>query len=351
MPEFIILTAAVAGPILLSQRIRSRTKLIYVGFCGGGLAFLTTLGIGVLAGQVFGAAQITHFSPAEGVDLLTRADFASRLFSGAAWHGICVVLAGFLMTGLLPFVERLFDVQTDISLLELGDAAHPLLQQLARRAPGTYNHSINVASLGEVAAEAVGGNGLLVRVGAYFHDIGKMLNPNYFIENKGQEPNQHDSLLPSMSTLVIVRHVKDGVDLARQHRIPQAIIDFIEQHHGTTLVEYFYRLAERQTSEESNGGKVDENHFRYPGPKPQTKETCVLMLADAAESASRTLVEPTPSRIESLVHDIAMKKLLDGQFDECGLTLQELHRIEDSLVKSLAAVYHGRIKYPDQQTS
>ena len=149
-----------------------------------------------------------------------------------------------------------------------------------------------------------------------------------------------------MSTLIIIAHIKDGADLARQHGLPKSIIDFIEQHHGTTLVEYFFRRAS-----ETNGGEVDESNFRYPGPKPQTKEAAVLMLADAVEGASRALVEPTPARIESLVHDIAMKRLLDGQFDACELTLQELATIEDSLIKSLTAVYHGRVKYPDQRTA
>jgi putative nucleotidyltransferase with HDIG domain len=255
------------------------------------------------------------------------------------------------MTGLLPFVERFFDVQTDISLLELGDAAHPLLQELAQRAPGTYNHSINVASIAENAAEAIGANGLLVRVGAYFHDIGKMLKPAYFVENQRESASQHESLLPAMSTLVIIAHVKDGADLGRQHRLPKSIIDFVEQHHGTTLVEYFYRQAERKREENPDSGDVDETTYRYPGPKPRTKESAILMLADAVESASRTLVEPTPARIEGLVHEIAMKRLLDEQFEECALTLRELNTIENSLVKSLAAVYHGRIKYPDQQTA
>jgi putative nucleotidyltransferase with HDIG domain len=245
----------------------------------------------------------------------------------------------------------LFDVQTDISLLELGDAAHPLLQELARRAPGTYNHSINVASLAEAAAESIGANGLLTRVGAYFHDIGKVFKPGYFVENQGREANRHESLLPAMSTLVIIAHVKDGADLARQNRLPQPIIDFIEQHHGTTLVEYFFQQATKQSENDPDGETVEDAAFRYPGPKPQTREAAVLMLADAAESASRTLVDPTPARIDSLVESITMKRLLDGQFDDCRLTLQELRCIRESLVKLLTAVYHARVKYPDQQTA
>ncbi len=255
------------------------------------------------------------------------------------------------MTGLLPFIERFFDVQTDLSLLELGDVAHPLLQELVRRAPGTYNHSINVASIAQAAAESIGANGLLVRVGAYFHDIGKMLKPGYFVENQGGSDNCHESLLPAMSTLVIIAHVKDGADLARQHNLPNGIIDFIQQHHGTTLVEYFYRRANEQRELDPESAKVDEGSYRYPGPKPQTREAAVLMLADTVESATRTLADPAPARIESLVDELAMRKLLDGQFDECGITLKELRTVQDSLIKSLTAVYHGRIKYPGQQSA
>lgn len=349
--ELMVLMAAVSGPVIMLNRIRSRTKLIYVGLYGAAITFVAVLVLGVLADQTFGAVHVAGLPPAAGEKPLDQSGFATKLLSGAAWHAACVVLAGFIMTGLLPFTERVFQVQTDISLLELGDAAHPLLQELARRAPGTYNHSINVAALAETAAERIDANGLLVRVGAYFHDIGKMLKPAYYVENQGSNGNQHETLVPAMSKLVITAHVKDAVDLARQYHLPQSIIDFIEQHHGTTLVEYFYRQAERQSAEGQQGSKVEEASFRYPGPKPQTKETAVLMLADAAESACRTLVEPTPARIESLVHDLTMKRLLDGQFEDCGLTLKELNLVEESLVKSLTAVYHGRIKYPDQQTA
>ncbi len=321
--QFMILYSAVASSILLVGSIRNRRKLIYVGLAVGLVASLTTVGVETLSAQPFAA-----------------------IWPDALRYGLFSVFAGGLMLALLPFIESLFGVQTELSLLELGDVAHPLLQELVRRAPGTYNHSINVASIAEAAAESIGAKGLLVRVGAYFHDIGKMLKPGYFVENQGHDANRHEALVPAMSTLIIIAHIKDGADLARQHRLPKAIIDFIEQHHGTTLVEYFFRRAAEANPD---GGEVDESNFRYPGPKPQTKEAAVLMLADAVEGASRALVEPTPARIESLVHDIAMKRLLDGQFDQCGLTLQELATIEDSLVKSLTAVYHGRVKYPDQQ--
>jgi len=347
LDEFVIHVSAVTAGILLLGRIRSRTKLIYVGLGAATVAALTTIGVGTLAGQSYGWSGLTSL-PLELAQWL-HDSFLLRLLMGAAWFGFTTFLAGVVMTGLLPFIERLFDVQTDISLLELGDAAHPLLQELVRRAPGTYNHSITVATIAEAAADAVGGHGLLARVGAYFHDIGKMLKPGYFIENQSQGINRHDTLLPAMSTLVIIAHVKDGADLARQHGLPQSIIDFIDQHHGTTLVEYFYREAAKQCEENPDSSEVDESSFRYPGPKPQTREAGVLMLADAAESICRSLVDPGPSRIEHVVSDLVMKRLMDGQFDECGLTFRDLRIIEDSLVKSLTAVYHGRVKYPSQQ--
>jgi putative nucleotidyltransferase with HDIG domain len=328
LADAVVLMATTAGAILLLGRVRSRSKLLSVGFVAAGVAMLTTLGVGTLEG-----------------------DPAWLSLKNALLWAVWAIISGSLMTCLLPIVERIFNVQTDLSLIELGDPAHPLLQELIRRAPGTHNHSITVASLAESAAEAIGSRGLLVRVGAYFHDIGKMLKPGYFAENQGQGDNRHRSLVPAMSTLVIIAHVKDGADLARQNKIPEPIIDFIQQHHGTTLVEYFYHQANENRRADPNGGEVDESSFRYPGPKPQTKEAGILMLADAVESASRVLVEPTPARIESLVEEISRKRLLDGQFDECGLTLEEVRKIGDSLVKSLTAVYHGRVKYPEQETA
>jgi putative nucleotidyltransferase with HDIG domain len=333
LSAYVIILSAAATSILLLGRVRTRRRLIYVGAIAGGVVALTAIGVNV----------VTH----QPLNLPTILEIVREAHRDFWW----TIFASFLVTGLLPFIEKTFDVLTDLSLLEIGDPSHPLLQELVRRAPGTYNHSINVASLAEAAAEAIGAQGLLVRVGAYFHDIGKMLKPGYFVENQGLGANRHESLLPAMSTLVIIAHIKDGADLARQHHLPQPIIDFIQQHHGTTLVEYFYNRASERSEADPHGGEVDESSFRYPGPKPQTKEAAVLMLADASESASRALVDPTPGRIEGLIQDLAMKRLLDGQFDECGLTLSELRTIEDSLIKSLIAVYHGRVKYPDQRTA
>lgn len=324
--ETAVAVAPSIAAISLLDSVRHRSKLLMVGFGAAVAAILTTLAVGALQGQP-----------------------AWPMIRLAVATGLWCVVAGALLTVSLQLVEWAFRVQTDWSLIELGDPAHPLLQELVRRAPGTYNHSITVASIAEAAAESIGARGLLVRVGAYFHDIGKMLKPGYFIENQGQSGNQHDALVPAMSTLVIIAHVKDGADLARQNHLPQCIIDFIEQHHGTTLVEYFYRQAQKKSAEQD--AKVDESRFRYPGPKPQTREAAVLMLADAVESASRALVEPTPSRIENLVEDLTRKRLDDGQLDECGITLQEVHTVGESLIKSLTAVYHGRVKYPDQETA
>ena len=329
LSQALVFMATAAGAILVLKRVRTRGKLLSVGFVAATVALLTTLGVGTLEG-----------------------DSWQPLFQTGLLLALWAIIAGSLMTVFLPAVEQVFGVQTDLSLIELGDPAHPLLQELIRRAPGTYNHSITVASLAEAAADSIGARGLLVRVGAYFHDIGKMLKPGYFVENQGQGNNRHESLVPAMSTLVIIAHVKDGADLARQNKLPESIIDFIQQHHGTTLVEYFYRQAnEIRKGEDPDGGEVDESSFRYPGPKPQTKEAGVLMLADAVESATRALKEPTPARIENIVEQLSMKRLLDGQFDECGLTLQELQKIGESLVKSLTAVYHGRVKYPGQETA
>ncbi len=328
LADYVTLAAAAAAMVFWMGRIRSRSKLIYVGLWAGAVAIATQVG----------------------ANLLEERPLDMQLLYEAGRTGVWTLLAGFLMTGLLPFIERSFGVLTDLSLLEVGDVAHPLLQELVRRAPGTYNHSINVASIAEAAAEAIGARGLLVRVGAYFHDAGKMLKPAYFIENQGQE-NRHESLVPAMSTLIIIAHVKEGVELARQYNLPQPIVDLIAEHHGTTLVEFFYRRATELSQTDPNGTEIDEQNYRYPGPKPSSRESAVLMLSDAVESASRALTEPTPARIASLVHDLAMKRLLDGQFDECGLTLEELELIERSLVKSLTAVYHGRVKYPDQRTA
>lgn len=318
-------TGGLATSILLLRNVRTRTQLVQVATLAGGVYSTMTLATGILTGQTWwliGTDALRHF----------------------LWGS----LAGFLLTGLLPFVERCFGMVTDISLLELADGSHPLLQELVKRAPGSYTHSITVATLAESAAEAIGANPLLVRVGSYFHDIGKMLKPQYFIENQSGD-NRHDGLEPALSTLVIIGHVKDGLALAEQYHLPTPVTDFIAQHHGTTLVEYFYREAMRLQENAGNGTQELEACFRYPGPKPQNRENGVVMLADAVEGASRALAGPTPASLQKMVHDLLMKRLLDGQFEESGLTLTELHLIEESLTKSLIALFHARIKYPDDE--
>ncbi|SMP53236.1 hypothetical protein SAMN06265222_10481 [Neorhodopirellula lusitana] len=350
LANLVVMAAACTSCTLLPGRIRSRTHLITVGAISAVITMLTVVGVGIVTGQTLSSG-----APGSGLEPMVLELPMHRVLMGllteAGWAGLCIWVSSLALTGLLPLIEKGFGVQTDLSLLELGDASHPLLRRLAQRAPGTYNHSINVASIAEAAADSIGANGLLVRVGAYFHDIGKMFKPEYFIENQSAGINQHDSLQPAMSTLVIIAHVKDGADLARNHHLPRPIIDFILQHHGTTLVEYFYREAAKRSEEDPNREAVSDKDFRYPGPKPQTLEAAVLMLADTVESASRTLVDPTPARISNLVDAIAQKKVGDGQFDECGLTFSQLHRVRQSLVKSLTAIYHARVKYPGQQSA
>ena len=330
--SFVIMMTVSSIATLPLAHVPTRTTLVKAGFVTALAYVLVSWGMAIIQTQ----------------SLNVLWEDRTLLMNGLRGAGWCLV-AGYLVAGSLPFIESTFGVVTDISLLEMSDISHPLLQGLVRRAPGTYNHSIAVATIGETAADRIGANGLLVRVGAYFHDIGKMLKPQYFIENmtEGAE-NRHDHLAPAMSTLIIIGHVKDGVDLAQQHNLPQPLIDFIEQHHGTTLVQYFYHEASKQADDSL---KIEESSFRYPGPKPQSREAGVMMLADAVESASRTLSEPTAKRIETLVHEITMAKLLDGQFDESSLTLSEIHEIEDSLTKSLIGIYHGRIQYPEQRTA
>ncbi|WP_246196468.1 HD family phosphohydrolase [Aquisphaera giovannonii] len=325
MSLFLVVMGGTAAGVLALNEVRTRTKLIKVG---------ATAALGYLL--MTWATGLWEHQPLD----LVRSDGFWR----AGWG----LMSGFFLGGSLPFLESTFGMVTGISLLELGDITHPLLQELVRRAPGTHNHSITVGAIAEAAAERIGANALLVRIGAYFHDIGKMLKPHYFVENQVGATSRHANLAPAMSTLIIVGHVKDGVDLGRQHHLPEPIIDLIEQHHGTTLVEYFYHEANRRCVD---GSTVHESAFRYPGPKPQTREAAILMMSDAVESASRSLSEPTPSRLEGLVSDMIDKRLRDGQFDECSLTLRQIAEVRDSLIKSLIAIYHGRVKYPEQRTA
>jgi putative nucleotidyltransferase with HDIG domain len=328
IPHFLVVMGGTAAGVLTLSDVRTRTKLIKVGAIASLTYFLMTWATGLWQDQ-----------PLE----LVRNDSLLR----AGWG----LMAGFLLGGSLPFLENALGIVTGISLLELGDNTHPLLQELVRRAPGTHNHSITVGAIAESAAERIGADALLVRIGAYFHDIGKMLKPHYFVENQIGPTNRHAKLAPAMSTLIIIGHVKDGVDLGRQHHLPEPIIDLIEQHHGTTLVEYFYHEANRRNGNNPDASPIPESSYRYPGPKPQTREAAILMVADAVESASRTLSDPAPARLEGLVSDLVDKRLRDGQFDECGLTLREIAEVRESLIKSLIGIYHGRVKYPEHRTA
>lgn len=250
------------------------------------------------------------------------------------------LFSGVLAYALTPITEFLGAYVSDIKLLELGSLDRPLLKDLSLQAPGTWNHSMVMGQMGEVAALSIGANGLLTRVGAYYHDIGKMKKPDYFIENRTSKENKHDKLTPSMSALIIKAHVKDGLELAKKHRLPGALQQFIQQHHGTSLIEFFYEKARKES-----GGDVDQEAYRYPGPKPQTKESAILMLADAVEAASRTLADPTPAKVQGCVQKIINKIFRSGQLDESPLTLRDLHSVAKSFTTVLTGIYHRRIEY------
>lgn len=261
--------------------------------------------------------------------------------AGAAGSGI---LSAFITLVALGIFEPLFRISSNIGLLELSDLNHPLLKTLMIRAPGTYHHSLMVAILAEGAAEAAGANPLLARVSSYFHDIGKTVKPEYFSENEPLGASRHDDLIPSMSSLILIAHVKEGVALARRHKLDRRITSIIEQHHGTGLISYFYDRAERSLQLNFN---LLEKGFRYPGPRPRTREAAIVMLADAVEAASVALDRPTPVRLEALIRDIIEQRFADGQLDECDLTMTHLKKIEEALIRILSARYHTRVKYPE----
>jgi len=306
-------------------RCEQRSILIKAGLTVGGVNVLMILSYYLISGNPF--------------KVVILSDLAMGFLGGP--------LASILVLGITPVVESLFGYTTDIKLLELANMDNPMLKDLILQAPGTYHHSIIVGSLVEAAAKSIAANPLLARVSAYYHDIGKLKKTLYFIENSGGMENKHDHLTPSMSSLILISHVKDGVELARENRLGQRIAHIIQQHHGTSLISYFYQKAK----ENSEAELVDENDFRYPGPKPQTKEAGIVMLADAVEAASRTLSDPTSSRIRSLVQRITNNIFLDGQLEECELTLKDLQKIEESFSRILTAIFHQRIDYPAPPTS
>lgn len=303
------------------KEIRTRMKLIEVTTLAAVAVLITSVALGIIEGLEAREISIT---------------------SGAA--AAITVAIGLIIQGFLPLIEKVFRIATSMTLLDYSDANQPLLKKLAMEAPGTFSHSLLIGSIAEAAAESIGANGLLCRVGAYYHDIGKINKPPYFVENQMGSASRHEQISPAMSQLVIVGHVKDGVEIAHEYGLPAVLRQFIETHHGTTLIEYFYNEAKKQKDDKQ--GDVSESEFRYPGPKPRTKEAAIVMLCDTIESATRSVKEVAPTRIESIVHNMAIKRLQDGQFDECDLTLRELSEIESSIAKSLAAHYHGRIAYP-----
>ena len=262
------------------------------------------------------------------------------------YTAIGILLSGILAVGLLPFFESIFDVVTNIKLLELSNPNQPLMKKLLMEAPGTYHHSMMVANLAEAAAEAVGGNPVVARVGAYYHDIGKTKRPYFFGENQMGKENPHDKITPNLSTLIILSHTKDGLEMAREHKIPKVIQDMIEQHHGTTLVKYFYYKLKNSSDKPE---EIKEEDFRYPGPIPSFKESGILMLSDSVEAAVRSINEPTKGKIEEMVNNIINDKLNSRQLVNCDLTLKDIETIRKTFLKTLDGIYHHRIEYPTEK--
>jgi putative nucleotidyltransferase with HDIG domain len=303
-------------------RCEQRSILLKAGLTVGGVNMLMILSYTLISENLFRMALLS--------DLMMG-------FLGG-------VIASVLVLGIAPIIETLFGYTTDIKLLELANMDHPILKDLILQAPGTYHHSIIVGSLVEAAAKSIAANPLLARVSAYYHDIGKLKKPLYFIENAGGGENRHEHLAPTMSSLILISHVKDGVEMARENRLGERIGHIILQHHGTSLISYFYQKAKEKENIEMES--TNENDFRYPGPKPQTKEAGIVMLADSVEAATRALTDPTPSRIKSLVQRVTNSIFLDGQMEECELTLKDLQKIQESFNRILTAIFHQRIDYP-----
>jgi len=322
MKLFFTVSAGVLACCFSLNEIRTRTKLLEVGAVAAVAVFIMSITL----------------------DFVTKEQHLNKIFVNAGWHAFATMAVAILLQSLLPLLEKTFKITTSMTLLDYSDANQPLLKRLAMEAPGTFSHSLMIGSIAEAAAEAIGRNGLLCRVGAYYHDIGKINKPGYFMENQVGSHSQHRELSPAMSQLIIVGHVKDGMEFADEYGLPAVLKQFIETHHGTTLVEYFYNQAKKKLDEKPF--ELSETEFRYAGPKPLTKEAAIVMLADSVEGTVRALPEVTPTRIEVIVHNMAMKRLQDGQFDECDLSLRELSLIEASISKTLIAHYHGRIAYP-----
>ncbi len=324
---FLTMAAGATTCCFCLKEIRTRIKLLQVSTLAAIIVFITAVALNMLS-QTLNPANIVRDS---------------------ALHAGITLGVGVLIQGLLPLIEKAFRIATSMTLLDYSDANQRLLKRLHMEAPGTFSHSLLIGSIAEAAAEAIGRNGLLCRVGAYYHDIGKINKAGYFVENELGSASRHKELSPTMSHLIIVGHVKDGIEMAKEYGLPTVLRQFIETHHGTTLIEHFYNEAKKQKTKNAKGKTAEvpsESEFRYPGPKPRIKEAAIVMLADTVESAVRSLPEVTPTKIEAVVRNMAMKRLQDGQFDECDMSLRELSQIEASISKTLAAHYHGRIAYP-----
>jgi putative nucleotidyltransferase with HDIG domain len=318
-PAFMALGAAAAAVFLVARlRRRSDFYRVFVGIVVAAAA--AAVGIGL-------------------VDMAPWREVAEEIW----WGTVLAAASVAILAVLLPLFEMTFDVVTDLKLLELADLNQPLLRQLLLEAPGTYHHSIVVGSLAEVAAGEVGANPLLARVAAYYHDIGKLRAPAYFAENAGAEQFKHEHLSPQMSSLVVASHTKQGSKMAEEAGLPPAIVDVIHQHHGTGLISFFYQEAIKLDEHKV----LAEDDFRYPGPKPHGKVPAIIMLADAVESASRSLGEATPTSIRATVEKIVAARLADGQLDECDLSLAEIHTVKESLIKALSSIFHIRPTYPE----
>lgn len=329
--------------VLVTQEVRKRGRVLRAGFYVGVMVLVLAYAFDLISIRPLFSGGIAEW---EAFGINSAVAFGTGL------------LTGMVVSGLLPIVEGLFGITSDISWLELSDLNHRLLRRMQLEAPGTFHHSLVVASLSEAAAESIGANAMICRVCSYFHDIGKLNKPEYFIENQGDE-NPHNALTPTMSALIIVAHVKDGVDLALKHKLNSRIIDVITEHHGDSLVYYFYRKAQEQRKmeeekvaegleNEEDLPNIDEKNFRYPGPTPRTRESGIVSLADAVESASRSLQKPTPQKIRALIDEIVFNRIKDGQLDGCGLTVSELRRVRESFSKTLRSMLHSRIDYPKQ---
>ena len=315
---FMTSVTSLVGCIYGLQKIKNRAHLINAGLYLGLLKSVICIGILLVSRS----------------DFITIAVFSSQLFFSG-------VFSGMLTIALLPYFERTFNILTNMKLLELGDLSHPLLRQLAVNAPGTFQHSMMVATLSENAADAIGADATFARVAAYYHDIGKMKRPNFYVENQHDGINPHESLSPSLSTLIITAHTRDGIEMAKEYKIPKEIRDIMTEHQGTTLLAYFYNKAKKEIP------NINENDYRYEGPKPRTKESAIIMLADSIEAAVRSLDEKTPTSIEKMLRKIIAGKIEDNQLSEADLTFKEIEIIIKTFTKVLMGIHHVRIKYPE----